>query len=131
MSQTLPLITVLVVNDQLPVCKLWQQLIDKTPGMNCPAYALDGDAAIEIVREIQPDIVLMDILMPGMRGDEAMHIIQAEFPQTIVVMYSADSSTEHIARDAGALEFILMPILPSELITTLRRIYREAHGYVW
>lgn len=129
MSSTLPLISVIVVNDQIAVCKLWQQLLERTPGMSCPAYAQDGDQSIELVREIQPDVVLMDILMPGMRGDEAMHIIKDEFPDTIVIMYSADTSTEPIARSAGAAEFLLMPVPPAQLSSTIRRIYRETHGY--
>lgn len=128
MSTTLPLITVIVVNDQVAVCKLWQQMLDRTPGMACPRYALDGDAAIEIVREIRPDVVLMDVLMPGMRGDEAMALIKEEFPETIVIMYSADTSTEPIARAAGAAEFLLMPVPPDRLAATIRRVYREHHN---
>ncbi|MEO0596652.1 MAG: response regulator transcription factor, partial [Chloroflexota bacterium] len=115
MSSTLPLITVIVVNDQLPVCKMWQQLIERTPGMTCPGYAKDGESAIELVREIEPDVVMMDVLMPGMRGDEAMQRIHEEFPEMIVIMYSADSSTERIAREAGAEEFLLMPVPPAHL----------------
>lgn len=129
MPTTLPLITVIVVNDQIAVCKMWQQLLDKTPGMSCPGYAIDGDEAIEMVRELEPDVVLMDVLMPGMRGDEAMIHIKDEFPNTIVIMYSADSSTEFIAREAGAVEFLLMPVPPTELARTIRRIYKETHGY--
>ena len=129
MSTTLPLITVIVVNDQLAVCKMWQHLLDRTPGLACPGYAIDGDAAIEMVREIEPDVVLMDVLMPGMRGDEAMHHIKQEFPDTIVIMYSADSSTEPIARKAGAADFLLMPVPPMQLALTIRRIYKETHGY--
>lgn len=129
MSSTLPLITVIVVNDQIGICKLWQQLLERTPGMACPAYAKDGEDAIELVRDINPDVVLMDILMPGMRGDEAMHIIKEEFPETIVIMYSADGSTEPIARAAGAADFLPMPVMPATLASTIRRIYREEHGY--
>jgi len=129
MATTLPLITVIVVNDQLAVCKLWQQMLDRTPGIACPAYAIDGDEAIETVREIEPDVVLMDVLMPGMRGDEAMHRIKKEYPDTIVIMYSADSSTEKIARQAGAADFLLMPVPPKQLSSTIRRIYKETNGY--
>ena len=129
MSATLPLITVIVVNDQIAVCKMWQQLLNRTLGLSCPGYAIDGDAAIGMVREIEPDVVLMDVLMPGMRGDEAMHHIKADFPDTIVIMYSADSSTEPIARNAGAADFLLMPVPPTHLASTIRRIYKETHGY--
>lgn len=120
-----PLITVVVVNDQRPVCKLWQQMIDNTPDMTCLGYAINGEDALNLVRETQPDIVLMDVLMPGMRGDEAMKQIHDEFPHIIVIMYSADQSTEKIARDANAIEFLLMPVKPSELTQTIRRIYSE------
>lgn len=129
MSTTLPLITVIVVNDQVAVCKLWQRILDKTPGIACPAYATDGETAIEIVRDLQPDVVLMDVLMPGMRGDEAAHIIQGDYPDTIVIMYSADGSTEKIARDANAADFLLMPVPPTQLSSTIRRIYKKIKGY--
>jgi DNA-binding NarL/FixJ family response regulator len=125
MSTSLPLITVIVVNDQVAVCKLWQQILNRTADMSCPAYAKDGDEAIEIVRAIQPEVVLMDILMPGMRGDEAMQIIKEEYPDTIVIMYSADTSTEPIARAAGAADFLLMPVPPDILTATIRRVYRD------
>lgn len=129
MSSTLPLISVIVVNDQVAVCKMWQYLLDKTPGMTCPGYAIDGEMAIELVRQTEPDVVMMDVLMPGMRGDEAMQHIKEEFPDTIVIMYSADSSTEQLARQAGAVEFLLMPVPPAQLAHTIRRIYKETHGY--
>lgn len=129
MSSTIPLIKVIVVNDQLAVCKMWQQLLDRTPGMTCPAYAIDGDEAIQLVRDVRPDVVLMDVLMPGMRGDEAMHKIHAEYPETIVIMYSADSSTEPIAHAAGAADFLLMPVPPTKLAMTIRRIYGQKFGY--
>ncbi|MGJ3238748.1 MAG: response regulator [Anaerolineae bacterium] len=129
MSTTLPLITVTVVNDQVAICKLWQQLIDRTPGLTCPGYATSGDESIQLVNAVEPDVVLMDVLMPGMRGDEAMYHIKASHPDTIVIMYSADASTEPIARRAGAADFLLMPVPPTQLALTIRRIYGEVHGY--
>mgnify|MGYP001953971239 CR=1 FL=1 len=71
----------------------------------------------------------MDVLMPAMRGDEATQIIKDEFPDTIVIMYSADGSTEPIARAAGAEEFLSMPVMPAHLASTIRRIYKEQNGH--
>ena len=128
MSLTLPLITVIVVNDQIAICKLWQTILERTPSIACPAYAKDGQEAINLVREVRPDVVLMDVLMPGMHGDEATTIIKNEFPDTIVIMYSADGRAETFARASGAEEFLSMPVTPTELASTIRQVYNEQHG---
>lgn len=128
MSSTLPIITVIVVNDQLAICKMWQQLIERTAGMTCPAYAEDGETAIELVRDVRPDVVMMDVLMPGIGGDEATKRIHDEFPETVVIMYSAASKGEKIAHEAGAEEFLLMPVPPAQLASTIRRVYEEKHN---
>lgn len=125
MSTTMPLISVLVVNDQIEMCELWQRIIDLTPGMNCPGYALSGEEAIQQTAEIEPDVVLMDVMMPGIGGLEATKRILAAQPNTLIIMYSAYTGTEAQAYEVGATEYLLMPVPPERLTQTIRRVYKQ------
>jgi CheY-like chemotaxis protein len=124
-STTIPLLRVLVVNDQREMCELWQRIIDMAPGLTCPGYALDGEDALQMVNQLHPDIVFMDVLMPGMTGDEAAKQIMEKYPKTVVILYSAYNNTEQRARSSGAADFVLMPIQPDKLIAMLRRAYSK------
>lgn len=120
-------IRVVVVNDQLRINELWQQLINMTPDMACVGIALDGEDAVRIVLETQPDIVIMDVLMPGMDGNEATRLIRQQLPTTQIIVYSAYNGMEQRAYDAGAVEYLLMPISPDKLRSTIRRVYEQFH----
>jgi hemolysin D len=120
-------IRVLVVNDQKPVNELWQQLINLTPDMECVGSAMDGESAIEKTRQLLPDIIVMDVLMPGMDGNTATQIIRQEFPKIQVIVYSAYNGMEQRAYESGAIEYLLMPITPDKLRSTIREVYAKNH----
>ena len=120
-------IRVVVVNDQLPMNELWQQLINLTTDMECVGVAMDGEQAVQIVLEFKPDIVVMDVLMPGMDGNTATRLIREQLPATQVIVYSAYHGMEQKAYDSGAAEYLLMPISPDKLRNTIRRVYSESH----
>jgi DNA-binding NtrC family response regulator len=125
MSETLQLIRVLIVSEQRDMCELWQRIIDMTPGMLCPAYGLDGEMAVQLVTQIRPSVVFMDMSLPKMSGEAATKLILAQYPRMVVILYSADSSMEQRALNAGAAAFVLMPVAPDKLTSIIRRIYRE------
>ena len=79
-----------------------------------------GDQAIELVRGLQPDLVILDIKMPGMDGIEAARIINGE-KICGVLMLTAFSQREVVeqARDAGALAFLVKPFQKSDLIPAI------------
>jgi len=79
-----------------------------------------GDQAIELVRGLQPDLVILDIKMPGMDGIEAARIINGE-KICGVLMLTAFSQREVVeqARDAGALAFLVKPFQRSDLIPAI------------
>jgi len=118
-------IRVVVVNDQIAVNELWQQLIDMTPDMECVGVARDGLEAVRLADEQRPDIIIMDVLMPAMDGNEATRIIRAHQPETQVIVYSAYNGMEQRAYESGAAEYLLMPISPDKLRTTIRRVYQQ------
>jgi two-component system, NarL family, response regulator LiaR len=120
-------IRVLVVNDQRPVNDLWQQLINLTDDMECVGNGANGEEAIMLARELVPDVIIMDVLMPGMDGNTATRIIKSELPNTQVVVYSAYNGMEQKAYEAGAVEYLLMPISPEKLRQTIRKVYADFH----
>lgn len=121
-------IRVVVVNDQLVVNELWQQVINSAPDMECVGTAIDGETSIQVVMATQPDIVIMDVLMPGMDGNEATRIIRRDLPATQVVVYSAYNGMEQKAYAAGAVQYLLMPISPDKLRATIRRVWEQTNG---
>lgn len=118
-------IRVVVVNDQIAVNDLWQQMLDMTDDMTCVGTARNGLEAVQLADELKPDIVVMDVMMPGMDGTEATRIIRERHPNTQIVVYSAYNGMEQRAYESGAVEYLLMPITPDKLRDTIRRVYHE------
>lgn len=87
--------------------------------------AADGFEALEKVQELKPDVVLIDLLMPGMDGVEATRRIKAESPDTQVIVLTSYHDDEHIfpAIRAGALSYLLKNADPDELAEAIRRAY--------
>jgi two-component system response regulator NreC len=88
--------------------------------------AADGDEALRMAGELSPEVVLMDITMPGMDGIEATRKLLAEMPSARVLLLTvhADSSLLREALKAGAAGYILKRAVESELINAIRAVAR-------
>jgi two-component system, NarL family, invasion response regulator UvrY len=86
--------SVLVVDDQPIFLRAVRQLIDATAGMFVVGEATRGEEAIELVQKLQPDLVLMDVCMPGLGGIQAAREIKAAHPSTIVALLSTTHPDE-------------------------------------
>ena len=101
-------IRVLVVDDQAAVREGLATLLDLTPGIEVVGESRDGAQALQLVAEKSPDVVLMDLHMPGMDGIEATAQISRSYPDTRVVVlttYADDASIQGALR-AGALGYL-------------------------
>ena len=101
-------IRVLVADDQAAVREGLATLLDLTPGIDVVGQARDGAQAVQLVAEHAPDVVLMDLHMPGMDGIQATEQITREHPATRVVVlttYADDASIQGALR-AGALGYL-------------------------
>ncbi len=111
-------LTVVLVDDSQLVLAQLEALISGIDCVEIVGRASDGSAAIQVVREHNPDLVLMDIVMPGMDGLAALRVIQANFPNSRVAMLSSIAGAASRAEEAfrlGAIQVIGKPFEPDQL----------------
>jgi len=93
--------------------------------MTIVGEAKDGNKAIQLFRRLHPDVVLMDLRMPGKTGVEATAAIVAEFPQARVLLISNYDGDEDIsqAMDAGAAGYLFKSIMEDEMLNAIRQVH--------
>jgi NarL family two-component system response regulator LiaR len=116
-------ITVLVVDDHPVVRRGIVALLSTEPGLEVAGEAADGREAIEQAAALHPDVILMDLLMPGMGGIEAIAAIRDAQPGVRVVVLTSFGSDADIfpAIKAGAIGYLLKNASASELLRAVRR----------
>jgi DNA-binding NarL/FixJ family response regulator len=102
------------------------------PGLRVVAEADDGEAAIQAWRDHQPDIMLLDLSMPGLDGIETLQRLRSEFPAARVLMLTSSEAPEdvHHALAAGACGYVTKTVRRAELIAAIREVHagREVIG---
>jgi DNA-binding NarL/FixJ family response regulator len=121
---------VLVVDDSAVTLQTISSFLRRQSGVEVVGTAEDGEQAVELARQLQPDVVLMDVQMPGMNGLEATAQILSDFPHIQVVMITVNDTPElrMAAEEVGASRFIPKPQLWRTLPDVLRDLKREVEG---
>jgi two-component system, NarL family, response regulator LiaR len=121
-----PAIRVLLVDDHPVVRQGLRALLSTQDGIDVVGEAGDGEAAVAAADRLSPDVVLMDVVMPGMDGVEALRRIGERRPQTRVVMLTsyADERQAMEAVDAGASGFLLKDASPRDVASAIRAAHR-------
>ena len=123
-ENTKPTIRVLLV-DNHPVVRTGLALMLRyEPDMEAVAEASNGTDAINLFRQLLPDITLMDLRMPGMDGTQATTAIRTEFPNARIILFSTYDGDEDIYRglQAGAKAYLLKDAPCEELLETIRLV---------
>ncbi len=115
--------TVLLVDDQALV-RVGFRLVLESGGFDVVGEAGDGATAVDQVAALRPDVVLMDIRMPGMDGIEATRRVVAAYPGTRVLILTTFDLDEYAfaALRAGASGFMLKDARPADLVTAVRTV---------
>lgn len=116
-------ITVLIVDDHSMVRQGIRAFLEAQADLLIVGEAASGEEAILQVRENIPDVVLMDLVMPGMNGVETTRAVRRVSPRTQVVVLTSYHEDEHIfpALRAGALSYTLKDVRSEELIEIIRK----------
>ncbi|GLX01280.1 response regulator transcription factor [Microtetraspora sp. NBRC 16547] len=119
------MIRVMLVDDQELVRAGFRMVLGAQPDIEVVAEAADGAAAVEALREIEADVVLMDVRMPRMDGVEATRIICATSPEARVLILTTFDLDEYAfaAIKAGASGFMLKDVLPTDLLSAIRSVH--------
>lgn len=120
------MIRVVVVDDHPVVCAGMARLIGNETDIEVIATALDGEKAIALDAELQPDVILMDLSMQPVDGVEATRRIKAARPGANVLILAATADPPHVlaAIDAGALGFLLKDGEPAHISQGIRSAAR-------
>ncbi|QFG27277.1 response regulator transcription factor [Actinomadura sp. WMMB 499] len=112
---------VLVADDQALLRGSFRALIETAPGLSAVGEAADGAEAVRRVRELRPDVVLMDVRMPGMDGIEATRRIRTESEVRVLILTMFDlDAYVFAALRAGASGFLLKDVPPADLLAAVR-----------
>jgi two-component system response regulator NreC len=119
-------IRVLIADDHIIVREGLSTLIESQPDIEVVAEATNGEEAVKRTKEVQPDIVLMDITMPVMSGLEATRQIKRDNPDAKILALTMHESDEYFFNilEAGASGYFIKGGSSSELISALRVVWR-------
>lgn len=119
-------ISVLIVDDHAIVRQGLRTYLDLQPDMQVVGECADGRQALELVRNLVPDVVLMDLVMPNMDGVEATRAVTSMSPSTRVIVLTSFSEDEQVFASikAGAQGYLMKDVLPQELVRAIRTVHR-------
>ncbi|MEO9138395.1 MAG: MtrAB system response regulator MtrA [Jatrophihabitans sp.] len=115
---------VLVVEDDAPLADMLG-IVLRTDGFD-PAFVADGSLALQAFRDTRPDVVLLDLMLPGMSGIDVCRLIRAE-SGTPIIMLTAKTDTVDVVLglESGADDYVLKPFKPKELVARMRARLRH------
>jgi len=117
---------ILIADDASFMRQMIREIIEPE-GHEVVGEATNGIEAVELFRELQPELVTMDIVMPKRSGIDAVKAILSEQPSACIVMCSALGQETLVteALQAGARDFIVKPFKPDSVISTLKKVIEK------
>lgn len=121
---------VLIVDDHPVFRQGLRDVLETDPKLTIIGEAADGEVALELVQEISPDVILMDINLPTMNGLQVTRKIKGQFPQIRIIMITGYDDVEQVfhALRSGASAYCPKDITPEALIDIIHTV--KAGGYV-
>lgn len=116
--------TVAIVEDSSGICEELTHIISTASELSCACVCRNADSALERIPPARPDVVIMDINLPGMSGIQCTARLKQLLPQTEILMFTINEDTDQIvaAFEAGASGYLLKSAPPADLIAAIRDI---------
>ena len=126
MTQPVRRISVLIVDDHSVVRQGVRAFLEAQADLSVIGEAESGEQAVQLAQKYLPDVVLMDLLLPGMNGVEATRLVKQVSPRSQVIVLTSYYEDENIfpALRAGAISYTLKDIHPTELVEAVRKAAR-------
>ncbi len=118
-------LTVAIVEDDSEIRQALTLIIDGSPGFSCKHSFNDCESALEAIESSTPDVVLMDINLPGMSGIEGVRKLKDKIPDTDFIMLTIQEDNDSIFNSicAGATGYLLKDTPPAELLKSIKEVY--------
>jgi DNA-binding NarL/FixJ family response regulator len=122
---TMEPIRILLVEDQTLMRQGLKTILNLEPGMEVVGEAADGEAGIRQALNLRPDVILMDVQMPGISGIEAIADICAVWPEARIIILTTFGRDEYVFQGirAGAVGYLLKDAPADDLLQTIRRVH--------
>jgi two-component system, LytTR family, response regulator len=120
---------VVVADDERPARLFLLNLLDTLDDVIVVGAAISGDEMLDLIERLRPDVVFLDIVMPGLDGFGVVHLLP-EGPGPLVAFVTAFDGYRDLAQEVGAFEYLLKPVTRSRLRSALARA-RERRSEAW
>ncbi|NBC27605.1 MAG: response regulator [Bacteroidetes bacterium] len=118
------MITVAIVEDDEEIRNVLEILIDRSPGFSCRQVFENCESALEPIQKLQPDVVLMDVELPGIDGIDGILKLKDHLPETDFIMLTIRDDDDTVFRSlaAGATGYLLKDTPPAKLLSSIREV---------
>jgi DNA-binding NarL/FixJ family response regulator len=116
-------IRIVLADDSRTFLNIMRRYLATQAGLELVGEAIDGDQAVELARQLAPDVILIDLAMPGMNGLDAIRVIREEMPHIGIVALTLYDTEEYRteAEKTGAHAFVPKPLVSTDLLPAIRQ----------
>jgi DNA-binding NarL/FixJ family response regulator len=121
----MPPIRILLVEDQTLMRQGLKTILDLEPGLTVVGEAATGEEGVRQALALRPDVILMDVQMPGMNGVEATAAVCRAWPEARIIILTTFNRDDYVFQGikAGALGYLLKDMPAGQLVSTIARVY--------
>jgi NarL family two-component system response regulator LiaR len=118
-------IRIVIADDHAVVREGTRRLIEREDDMEVVGEASDGEEALKLIRELKPNVAVVDISMPKLSGIEVTRMIKPELPSTAILILTAYDNDEYVfaVLEAGAAGYLLKDVPGREIVKAIRSVY--------
>jgi len=118
----MPTLKTLIVDDEPLAVERMQILCARIPAIQLVGTASDGEAALRLIEALEPDLIFLDIAMPGMTGIDVANALEGREKAPAIVFVTAFDQFAIAAFDAAAVDYLMKPVAPERLEKTVARV---------